>query len=89
VSEPTYRIHVTHSPINTTMPWQAAAFRITATGYDAYVDGTTCLGETSTEALCKVQRKLKLLTEKVEPQTFYADEDGELTDAPEPQSLRA
>jgi hypothetical protein len=86
MSEPTYRIEVKHRPMDQRFPWQAAAYRVTD---GSYVDESAAIGKTSVEALWKVQEKLALAVAPEPEQTFYVDEDGELTDAPEPQSLRA
>lgn len=85
MSEPTYRIEIEHKPADPMFTYQAIAYRISD-------DELACVhsADSATEAVNGVRDKIRLLANAEPPrQPVYVDDDGNLTAAPTPQSLRA
>lgn len=85
MSEPTYRIEIEHKPTDPLNKYSAHVERITD---DEYL--FSGYGATANEAVTDAREKIRQYA-TIEPkrQPIYTDEHGNLTAAPEPQSLKA
>jgi hypothetical protein len=87
MSEPTYRIDVTHEPDPRfpNVPWTARVTRLS--------DGEQIAARSAgskPEAIAAARESIAAALTPVEPpEAIFTSEDGQIMDAPEPQSLRA
>lgn len=79
MSEPTYRVDLTHSPAEM-YPWRAAIVRLSD---DEEVKG--CVAPTREEAFAEALRVVVSLKHPERPSSVYLSEDGDLLDPHEVQ----